>query len=62
VRIHAGAVARSTSFTMDWDAAPWVGLTCASGRTTVPVRRHYVPDLRGAGLSYCEVLRTRSAR
>jgi hypothetical protein len=37
------AVARSTSFTMDWGAAPWVGLTCASGLTTAPARRNYVP-------------------
>ena len=36
------AVARPTSFTMDWGAAAWVGPTCTLGPTAVPARSNYV--------------------
>jgi Transglycosylase SLT domain len=41
------AAGRPMSFTMAWDAAPWDGLTCASGLTTAPAPRNYVPSCAG---------------
>jgi len=37
------AVAKPTSFTMDWGAAPWVGRTSASVPRTVKAPGNYVP-------------------